>query len=72
MFDDQNDYFQDSNDQWLSQAERELARRKFEVLREKKTMKRKNVKISFDIAGRRVMSYDDEDNGEDNFWRKMQ
>ena len=30
-------------------------------------MKRKNVKISFDIAGRRVMSYEDEDNGEDNF-----
>ena len=30
-------------------------------------MKRKNVKISFDIAGRRVMSYDDEDNGEDDF-----
>ena len=67
VFDDQNDYFQDSNDRWLSQAERELARRKFEAIREKKTMKRKNVKISFDIAGRRVMSYEDEDNGEDNF-----
>ena len=67
VFDDQNDYFQDSNDRWLSQAERELARRKFEAIREKKTMKRKNVKISFDIAGRRVMSYDDEDKDEDNF-----
>ena len=67
VFDDQNDYFQDSNDRWLSQAERELARRKFEAIREKKTMKRKNVKISFDIAGRRVVSYDDEDKDEDNF-----
>eukprot|EP00943_MAST-04B_sp_MAST-4B-sp1_P006827 g6827.t1 len=62
VFDDQNDYFQDSNDKWLSQAERDLARRKAEAIREKKTMQRRNVKISFDIAGRRVMSYDDDEN----------
>jgi hypothetical protein len=61
VFDDQNDYFQDSNDKWLSQAERDLARRKAEAIREKKTMQRRNVKISFDIAGRRVMSYDEND-----------
>jgi hypothetical protein len=51
VYDDQADYFESSTSIWLSEAEQEMAREKDEKRREKNSGRRKEVRISFDIAG---------------------
>eukprot|EP00936_MAST-01D_sp_MAST-1D-sp1_P002801 g2801.t1 len=66
VYDDQADYYGDSASAWLSSEERSAAREKADARREKNLYRKRQVKISFDIAGRRVIEQsDDEDEDRD-------
>merc|ERR1712072_321158 len=59
------DYFESSTSIWLDEAEQDAARQKDEARRGKNSLngRKKQVRISFDFAGRRVVleSSDEED-----------
>ncbi|XP_014676538.1 PREDICTED: activating signal cointegrator 1-like [Priapulus caudatus] len=58
VIDDQSDYFAVDGNRWLSSKERETLRKKEAELREKKNPSRRGMKITLDIAGRRIKEED--------------
>ena len=78
VIDDESDYFASDTNQWLSKSEREALRKKEEKLREKRFASRREMKVTLDFAGRKVIEaseseslYDADDN-ENSFWPSNQ
>ena len=55
VYDDQSDYFQDASSSWLSPEEREAAQAMGEAKRKEAEDEKRNVRVTFDFAGRRVV-----------------
>ena len=55
VYDDQSDYFQDASSSWLSPEERKAAQAMGEAKRKEAEDKKRNVRVTFDFAGRRVV-----------------
>lgn len=55
VIDDECDYFASDSNRWLSKKEKDALRKKEEELREKRHGSRRQMKITLDFAGRRVI-----------------
>lgn len=55
VIDDECDYFASDTNRWLPKKERDALRRKEEELREKRHGSRREMKVTLDFAGRRVI-----------------
>ena len=55
VIDDECDYFASDSNRWLSKRERDALRKKEEDLREKRHGSRRQMKVTLDFAGRRVI-----------------
>ena len=62
VYDDQADYYTEAADVWNDKSERDAARNKADARREANLYSRRQVRVQFDIAGRRVLA-DDRDDG---------
>lgn len=60
VIDDECDYYSTDSNQWLSNEDREKLRRREEELRKARHGPRRDRKITFDFAGRRVVDAEDD------------
>ena len=55
MVDDESDYYSTDTNQWLRPTEREALRQKKDDLHSQRHASRKDLKVTLDFAGRRVL-----------------
>lgn len=60
VIDDECDYYATDSNQWLSSEDRDKLRTREEELRQSRHGSRRDRKITFDFAGRRVIDADDD------------
>jgi hypothetical protein len=60
VFDDQTDYYEVVDSIWSSEQEREQALEELEEQEAEDRLERRRVRVTFDIAGRRILSTDDQ------------
>lgn len=60
VIDDESDYFSTDSNQWLSHKQREALRKRNEELRAERFASRRDMKVTLDFAGRRVLESDNE------------
>ena len=59
VIDDECDYFASDTNRWLSKKERDALRKKEDELREKRHGSRREIKVTLDFAGRKVIDEDE-------------
>ncbi|XP_060074241.1 activating signal cointegrator 1-like isoform X2 [Ylistrum balloti] len=60
VIDDESDYFSTDSNQWLSKKQREALRKRNEELRAERFASRRDMKVTLDFAGRRVLEAEHE------------
>ncbi|XP_021358505.1 activating signal cointegrator 1-like isoform X2 [Mizuhopecten yessoensis] len=60
VIDDESDYFSTDSNQWLSKKQREALRKRNEELRSERFASRRDMKVTLDFAGRRVLEAENE------------
>eukprot|EP00743_Colponemidia_sp_Colp-15_P006844 GILK01007381.1.p1 GENE.GILK01007381.1~~GILK01007381.1.p1 ORF type:complete len:799 (-),score=159.90 GILK01007381.1:73-2469(-) len=65
VIDDQSDWFDASENTWLSDEQRALAKKRAEEVELKKEVNRRTMRVTFDIAGRRVIQEPTDSDGID-------
>ena len=61
VIDDESDYFASDSNHWLSKKDREALKKKEEKLRERRFASRREMKVTLDFAGRRVVDASNSD-----------